>query len=334
MVVSVRRRGGVPARWAELARRAPGVTAVAWTSRTQALLRRSARAGGGTVDAAPAGYAFPLDVLVIRPRAHARVLGEDAFRSLRRGTALLSASSARLRRLERGDRRELASGRRLRVAGVVEDDLVRSAELVLRAGDADGTRDGTRQLLVATARPGALARALARDGVRRLSPLGGAPAGLPGGIARPVELKQRFGEFPVRLPYGADWIAIHPRWLARNVVSRRVPILGSVTCHRRLIAPLRRALRDLERRRLGHVVDPGDYAGCFAPRRIPQSGSLSLHAYGLAIDINAAANPQFADSSQDRRLVRAMEAAGFTWGGRWPTAPDPMHFELHGDQPE
>jgi hypothetical protein len=80
-------------------------------------------------------------------------------------------------------------------------------------------------------------------------------------------------------------------------------------------ARLRRALRDLERRRLGHVVDPGDYAGCFAPRRIPQSGSLSLHAYGLAIDINAAANPQYADSRQDRRLVRAMEAAGFTWAG-------------------
>jgi D-alanyl-D-alanine carboxypeptidase-like protein len=262
------------------------------------------------------------------------VLREDAFRSLRRGTALLSASSARLRRLGRGDRLELAGGRRLRIAGVVADDLVRSAELVLRAGDAGGGREGTRQLLVATTRPERLARALPRGGPRRLSPLGGAPTGLPGGIARPIELKQRFGEFPVRLPYGADWITIHPRWLARNVVSRRVPILGTVTCHRRLIAPLRRALRALERRDLGHVVDPGDYAGCFAPRRIPQSGSLSLHAYGLAIDINAAANPQFAASRQDRRLVRAMEAAGFTCGGRWPTAPDPMHFELHGDEPE
>jgi len=86
----------------------------------------------------------------------------------------------------------------------------------------------------------------------------------------------------------------------------------------------------LQRRGLARVVDPGDYAGCFAPRRIPASGSLSLHAWGLAIDINAAANPQFADSRQDRRLVRAMEDAGFTWGGRWPTAPDPMHFELQG----
>jgi hypothetical protein len=26
-----------------------------------------------------------------------------------------------------------------------------------------------------------------------------------------------------------------------------------------------------------------------------------------------------------------MERHGFTWGGRWPTAPDPMHFEWQGD---
>jgi hypothetical protein len=26
--------------------------------------------------------------------------------------------------------------------------------------------------------------------------------------------------------------------------------------------------------------------------------------------------------------VRTMERHGFTWGGRWPTRPDPMHFEL------
>ena len=58
--------------------------------------------------------------------------------------------------------------------------------------------------------------------------------------------------------------------------------------------------------------------------RVPVAARL-----GLAIDINAAANPRLGDSRQDRRLVRAMEDAGFTWGGRWPTVPDPMHFELH-----
>jgi hypothetical protein len=102
-----------------------------------------------------------------------------------------------------------------------------------------------------------------------------------------------------------------------------------VTCHRALIAPLRRALARLQRRNLARLVDRGDYAGCYAPRRIPGSGSLSLHAWGLAVDLNASTNPQGAEPRQDPRLVRAFEREGFTWGGRWPTAPDGMHFELH-----
>jgi hypothetical protein len=108
-----------------------------------------------------------------------------------------------------------------------------------------------------------------------------------------------------------------------------VPIIGAVTCHRAFIPPLRRALGRLERRGLERLVDPSDYAGCYAPRRIPASGSLSLHAWGLAIDLNASQNPQGDRPRQDPRLVRAFEREGFTWGGRWPTAPDGMHFELH-----
>ena len=249
-------------------------------------------------------------MLVIRPRAHARLLQERAFRSLRPGTALLSAGSARVRRLGRGDRLELADGRRLRVAGVVADDLVRSAELVLRARDAGGTRDGTRQLLVATTRPGSLGRALPRSGVRRLSPLGAAPSGMPGGIARPVELKQRFGEFTVRLPYGADWIAIHPRWVARNVVSQRVPILGTVTCHRRLIAPLRRALRDLERRRLGARRRPGRL------RRLLRAAADP--AVGLALPARLGAGDRHQRRRQPavRRLAPGPAAGAGDGGGR------------------
>ena len=120
-----------------------------------------------------------------------------------------------------------------------------------------------------------------------------------------------------------------PRWLERNI---RDPVGTDPRRRSRATAAVRatrRALSRLERRGLSRVVDRADYAGCFAPRRIPGSGSLSLHAWGLAIDINAAANPRLGQSRQDRRLVRAMEEAGFTWGGRWPTVPDPMHFELH-----
>jgi D-alanyl-D-alanine carboxypeptidase len=328
-VVLVRRRGGVPANWAGRLRRVHGVTAVARTGRTQALLRRSAGKGGAPVDAAPRGYAFPLDVLVVRPRSYAEVLprAAPALRSLRPRTALLSRTSARLRRLESGDRLTLAGGHELRVAGVVDDELVRAAELVLRHGDAGPSR--ASQLLVATTAPERIARRLPTDEGTRVRSLRSTAGASRARIARPAEIKARFGEFAVSVPYGDDWIGIEPLWLSRHVVTRSVPILGAVSCHRRFIPPLRRALGVLERRGLSRLVDSGDYAGCYAPRRIPSSGSLSLHAWGLAIDLNASANPPLKASRQDPRLVRAMEREGFTWGGRWPTAPDPMHFELH-----
>ena len=284
-----------------------------------------------TVDAVPEGFAIPLDVLVVQPRAYADVLPQAGreIRRLRRGTALLSRTSARLRRLGVGDRLSLTGGRELRVAGIVDDEVVGFAELVLTGRDAGGSNDATRQLLVKTTQPERVERRLARNDAVRVRTLSPTLRTTPRLVARPLETKARFGEFAVGLPYGSDWIRIQPRWLDRNIVTRSVPILGAVTCNRRLFGPLRRALRTLERRGLSSVVDRADYAGCFAPRRIPGSGSLSLHAWGLAIDINAAANPRLGDSRQDRRLVRAMEEAGFTWGGRWPTVPDPMHFELH-----
>jgi hypothetical protein len=328
---TVRRRGGVPRGWTPRARRAPGVTAVARTGRTQLLLTRSTTRAGRGVDAAPTGYAIPLDTLVVRPPAYAAVLPPDAralARALRPGTALLTRTSARVRRLDTGDRLELATGPTLQVAGIVADHLALDAELVLRPRDAGGTPAWNRRLLIATTSAPDLARALP-DRASRIAPV--LPAGdeRRGAIVRAVDVKARFGEFAVRLPYGEDWIELDPRWVREHIVTRPVPILGSVTCHRAMFEPLGRALGRLDRRGLSHVVLAAGYAGCYAPRRIPGSGSLSLHAWGLAIDLNAAANPQFGRSRQDPRLVRAMERAGFTWGGRWPTAPDPMHFELH-----
>jgi hypothetical protein len=330
-VLVVRRRGGVPPSWSRRLRHTAGVTAAARTARTQALLRRSRRAGGRTVDAPSQGYAIPLDALVVQPQEYAEVLPRAGreIRRLRHDTAVLSRTSARLRRLGVGDRLSISGGRELRIAGIVDDELVGFAEVVLTRRGAGGGNDGTEQLLVATTRPERVERRLPRNDAVRIRTLSPTLRTSPRLVARPLETKARFGEFAVGLPYGSDWIRIEPRWLERNIVTRSVPILGTVTCNRRLFGPLRRALRMVERRGLSSVVDRGDYAGCFAPRRIPGSGSLSLHAWGLAIDINAAANPRLGDSRQDRRLVRAMEDAGFTWGGRWPTVPDPMHFELH-----
>jgi hypothetical protein len=333
VLVLVRRRGGLPASWERGLRRSRAVDAIAEVSRTQWLLRRTATAAGRVVDAPRRGYAFPLDTFVVDPRAYARVTGDAALERLRGGRVLLSQASARLRRLGTGDRITVTGGRTVVVAGVIADDMARGAELVASTADVPRAQRRATALVVATRDQQAVADAVPHDPLTHVGRLDARPdsATTAGSITRPVQLKRNFGEFAVRLPYGATWIDIDPGWVRRNIVTRSVPILGAVTCHRAMIAPLRRALGRLQRQGLSGLVDRGDYAGCFAARRIAGSGSLSLHAWGLAVDINAGQNPQGSRPRQDRRVVRAFESVGFTWGGRWPTAPDGMHFEWHGD---
>lgn len=120
-----------------------------------------------------------------------------------------------------------------------------------------------------------------------------------------------------------------PRWVEANILTEDVPILGTVTCHRLLIPQLAAALRELERKGLAHLVDPGRYGGCYVPRfimRDPRRG-LSLHAFGLAVDFNVSTNHYGTRGDMDARVVETFDRWGFGWGGFW-SPPDPMHFEL------
>ena len=329
-LVLVRRRDGLPASWIRRLRRSPAVDALAKASRTQWLLRRSATAGRG-VDAAPPGYAVPLDVHVVDPRAYARVTGERAFRRVRRGRVLLSATSARLRDLGRGGRMTLAGGRTVRVAGVVADRLARDAEVVAATADVPRTNAGRPRSSSPRTTPAPSPRAVPNDPLTRVATLDARPQPVAAASSAPPRSSgasasspsacrtARTGSASTRAGCAATSSPAPCRSSARSPATGR----SSPRCAARSAASQRRGLERL--------VDPGDYAGCYAPRRIPSSGSLSLHAWGLAIDLNASENPQGSEPRQDRRLVRAFEREGFTWGGRWPTAPDGMHFELHGD---
>lgn len=316
-----------PGRAARRLRRHPAVAAATPVGRGAILLRRGVAADGRVVERVRAGYAIPLDTLAVAPAAYAATLPaaqRAPFARLRPGTAILSATSSRLREVGVGGWLRLERGR-ARIVGVVADESLRSAEIALASRDrrVDPLRSTVMVLLREPVPPRELVRRTERDAAARIVDGAG-----PVGPARPLELKVRYGEPAVGLPYGDDWIRLDPGFLRRHIVTRRVPILGRVTCHRAMIRPLRAALGELARRGLSRLVNPGDYAGCHAPRRIQPRGQLSLHAWGVAIDLNASANPFMGRSRQDRRLVRTMRRHGFTWGGDWPTRPDPMHFEL------
>jgi D-alanyl-D-alanine carboxypeptidase len=319
--------------------RLPGVRRTALVGRGTALVAEVRARNGRPVERVRDGFALALDVATVVPRAWAAALPETErapVARLRPGEVLLSETAARLRDVGEGGTLVLAAGGRLRVRGVVPDEVAQSAELLahLRNRRVQARPRNVLVLIKPTSDLGErrLER-VATDGEPTRARLlfdGDDAGGAQDGPARPAELKARFGEPAVGLPYGEDWVTLDPGFLRRHIVSRRVPLLGTVTCHRRMIPALRSAFAELRRRRLGHVVNPADYAGCYAPRRIQPSGTLSLHAWGLAVDLNAAANPVGGDSNQDPRLVRTMERHGFYWGGDFPTVRDPMHFEFRG----
>ena len=305
--------------------------------RGRVLLRRSRDRSGRTVHSARPGFGYPLDVNALDPGRYARLLPSNwraLFARLRQGRVLLSRTSARVRKLGRGGVLELQGGRRLRVAGVVPDGVVRGAEAVVSTSDGRrlGVVNPRYALLGYRGDPDRVTRAVrARRGAAgrgRVRDIGRAPWAVGGRVLPPVYLKARFGEFSVQAEPGPG-VRIDPAWVRRWIATASVPILGRVTCHRRMVSALRRALGDLERRGLAGLVDPGDYAGCFAPGTIGAGGGISHHTWGVAIDLNARANPHGARSRQDPRLVRVMRRHGFAWGGRWPT-PDAMHFEYRG----
>lgn len=92
-----------------------------------------------------------------------------------------------------------------------------------------------------------------------------------------------------------------------------------------------------------------DNTRSFQSRRV--NGGWSMHAYGLAVDINPGENPwvrggaatpgvgaKFADRTVDAPgvvkangiVAKAFAAIGWTWGGSWSGSKDYMHFSSNG----
>ena len=87
-------------------------------------------------------------------------------------------------------------------------------------------------------------------------------------------------------------------------------------------------------------------SSCFNDRTIAGTDRISMHALGLAVDINPALNPYLSSEgiwypdeshidrselapgmfSVDHPVVQAFIAGGFEWGGTWER-PDYHHFE-------
>jgi hypothetical protein len=107
-----------------------------------------------------------------------------------------------------------------------------------------------------------------------------------------------------------------------------MPIIGPMTCNTLMFPQLRAALLDIVARNLAGAIHPEQYGGCYVPRFIAGTTTLSNHAFGLAFDLNVPENQRGTVGQIDRQVVQIFEGYGFTWGGTWRYT-DPMHFEMN-----
>ena len=126
---------------------------------------------------------------------------------------------------------------------------------------------------------------------------------------------------------GGGRIAPDPAWERANIRTEDVPILGSVRCHKVMLPQLRAALTEIASSGLADEINPEEYAGCYYPRFIAGTTQLSLHSFGIAVDLNVPGNQRGTVGEMDRTVVAIFKRWGFAWGGDW-NYTDPMHFEM------
>ena len=263
--------------------------------------------------------------------ADATAESDPVWRAVARGEAVASHEVATARRLGLGSDLSLqgagsaAASMRLgalATTGIPRADLVLDAERARRLGLPEASAalleapEGVDPVGFA-----AQVREVAGQAAVDLLDVPAPVARLTGGSAA-----EELGAFSYR--YFADG-TIEPdaRWVRDNIRTETVPVMGRVTCHRLMLPQLRGALTE--------VVDAGlagtlkTYSGCYVPRFIERNParSISLHTWGIAIDMDAATNYRGIRGTMDSRVVEIFKRWGFRWGGDWRYT-DPMHFEL------
>jgi hypothetical protein len=110
-----------------------------------------------------------------------------------------------------------------------------------------------------------------------------------------------------------------PGHLEIGVIPKRI------YCNRDLVQPLANAFQELIS--TGHVKELKTWDGCFNIRKKRGLASMSLHSWGIAIDLNAFENGLNQTPKLSPGFVKCFTDNGFDWGGTWKRK-DGMHFQL------
>lgn len=102
------------------------------------------------------------------------------------------------------------------------------------------------------------------------------------------------------------------------------PLPNRVYVNRVMVSPLENVLRALIAAKVHTEIKTFD--GIFNVRKKRGLSTLSLHAFGLAIDLNAAWNPLGGKVTFSDKFLSVWRNAGWTVGADWKRK-DGMHFQ-------
>lgn len=110
-----------------------------------------------------------------------------------------------------------------------------------------------------------------------------------------------------------------PSELEIGVIPKRI------YCNKDMVVPLTWAFSKLIK--TGAVNELKTWDGCFNIRKKRGLTSMSLHSWGLAVDVNAFENGLNQVPKLSKEFVECFTSSGFDWGGTWKRK-DGMHFQL------
>ena len=108
----------------------------------------------------------------------------------------------------------------------------------------------------------------------------------------------------------------------------------SIRVHHKLAGVFHDVYAEIFRAALWHCVE--SYAGAYEFRLIRGGASLSMHAFGAAVDHDPERNPlgshpndcYFGSTPEGAAVVRIFRKWGFTWGGTFKGRKDCQHFQF------
>jgi hypothetical protein len=301
-----------------------------------AWLSRSLDASGLVIDDPSDPYLIPMDVTGVDPSFPAFIpdAARDAVQSLQPGEGLLSETAAALRDVGEGGTLEFDTGATVTVAGVVPDESIGGYELLVLRGTGEDIGITHERYVLFRVRPEADPDPISLS--TQLLPYLPEDAPIYAVEVRPPDkitfrrandrelplalLKRRFGEFTAQVDPATGELTVDPAWIQDHIQDESLPVLGTVSCHRKVLVDLAAAVETLEAEDTASLIT--DVGECYAPSAIVDDpeGVLTARDFGGAIDINLSGNDPGDIPTQPDAVVEVMGDNGFGWGGMdaWP----------------